>query len=147
MRKAITVVISVTALVLPSVDAWAATTAQHKAAVKKKVVTIRKAFTGAAGSAGQWGEVQVLIVVSKTTTTVLKTKHKTILRKITAVKVPVFPNHTSRSVFINQQALPYLIQETLQAQSTGINLISGATYTSDGFAASLQSAILQARVW
>ena len=31
--------------------------------------------------------------------------------------MPVYPNHTDRSVFINQQALPYLIQETLQAQS------------------------------
>lgn len=155
MRKALTVVLSLTALALPSVDAWAAVAVHQKvpakrsrnAAPAKKAVTIRKAFTGTPGSAGQWGEVEVMIVVAKTTTTVLKTKHKTVTRKIVAVKVPVFPNHTSRSVFINQQALPYLVQETLQAQSTGINLISGATNTSYGFASSLQSAILQARSW
>lgn len=147
MRKAVTVVLSLTALALPSVDAFAAATAQHKAVPKKKVVTIRKSFTGSLGSAGRWGNVEVMIVVSKTTTTVLKTKHSTVTRKITAVKVPVFPNHTDRSVFINQQALPYLVQETLQAQSTSINLISGATDTSYGFASSLQSAILQAKNW
>jgi len=35
----------------------------------------------------------------------------------------------------------------MQAQSTAINLISGATNTSDGFEQSLQSAILKARAW
>ena len=61
--------------------------------------------------------------------------------------MPVSPNHTDRSIFINQQALPYLIQETLQAQSTGINMISGATDTSYAFQSSLQAAILAARAW
>jgi uncharacterized protein with FMN-binding domain len=66
---------------------------------------------------------------------------------MTAVNVPVYPNHTDRSVFINQQALPMLVREALQAQSTRINLVSGATDTSYGFAQSLQAAILAAKAW
>ena len=49
--------------------------------------------------------------------------------------------------FISQQALPYLIQETIQAQSATIDMISGATFTSIAFQQSLQSALLQARAW
>ena len=146
MRKAITIALTVTALAVPSVNAWAAATSQ-KTVPKKKVVTATKTFTGTPGSASRWGSVQVKIVVKKTTTTVLKTKHKTVTRKIVAVTVPVSPNHTDRSVFINQQALPILIQETLQAQSTGINMVSGATDSSYAFQSSLQSAILAAKAW
>lgn len=146
MRKAITIALTVTALAVPSVNAWASAATQ-KTVLKKKVVVATKSFTGTPGSAGQWGDVQVTLVVKKTTTTVIKTKKKTVARRITSVTVPVYPDHTDRSIFINQQALPYLIQETLQAQSTGINMISGATYTSQGFDQSLQSAILAARVW
>ena len=146
MRKAITIALTVTALAVPSVNAWASATAQ-KTILKKKVVVATKSFTGTPGSADRWGNVQVTIVVKKTTTTVVKTKKVTVLRRITNVAVPVFPNHTDRSIFINQQALPYLVQETLQAQSTGINMVSGATYTSQGFVQSLQSAILSARAW
>jgi uncharacterized protein with FMN-binding domain len=146
MRKSITVLLSVTALALPSVNAWAAAT-NHKTVPKKKVITIRKSFTGDPGSAGRWGDVQVTIVVKKTTTTVIKTKKKTVTRQITSATAPVYPNHTDRSIFINQQALPYLIQETLQAQSTSINLVSGATDTSYAFQSSLQSAIVQANAW
>ena len=46
-----------------------------------------------------------------------------------------------RSSMINQQAIPYLVQETLAAQSANIQGVSGATYTSDGWAQSLQSAL------
>ena len=133
-----------TALALPNVNAWAAASAQTSTA-KTKVVTTKRSFTGTAGTAGRWGDVQVTIVVKKTTTTNLKTKKKTVKRKITAVTVPVYPNHTDRSVFINQQALPLLIQETIKAQSTAIDLVSGATDTSDGFVQSLQSAIVKAK--
>jgi uncharacterized protein with FMN-binding domain len=146
MRKAITIALTVTALAVPSVNAWASAVTQ-KTVPKKKIVVATKSFTGTPGSAGRWGDVQVTLVVRKTTTTVIATKKKTVVRKITKINVPVFPNHTDRSIFINQQALPDLIQETLQAQSTGINMISGATDTSYAFASSLQSAILSARAW
>jgi uncharacterized protein with FMN-binding domain len=86
----------------------------------------------------------VKLIVKKTTTTV-GTK-ATIARKITSVTVPVYPNHTNRSVFINQQAIPMLEREALTAQFTGgINMISGASDSSDAFAQSLQGAISLAK--
>ena len=46
---------------------------------------------------------------------------------------------------IDQQAVPILIQETLAAQSANIQAVSGATYTSDGYMRSLQSALDKAK--
>ena len=145
MRKLIAAAFGATALAVPNLNAWAATAAATTP--KTKVVTVTKSFTGTAAQVDRWGELQVTIVVKKTTTTNLTTKKKTIQRKITAVTVPVYPNHTNRSVFINQQALPILIQETIQAQSSAVNLVSGATDTSYGFQQSLQSAIVKAKAW
>ena len=62
-------------------------------------------------------------------------------RKITKVSVPQYPNETFRDQEINAQALPMLVQETMSAQSANIDMISGATYTSDGYLQSLQSAL------
>jgi uncharacterized protein with FMN-binding domain len=146
VRKSILLVLSTVALAVPSVNAWAASRQiLSSTAVKKKVVVATKSFTGTAGQADRWGNVQVTIVVRKTTTTV-GTK-KTVARKITKVTVPVYPNHTDRSVYINQQALPYLVQETLKAQSSKIYAVSGATDTSYAFAQSLQAAIVHAKAW
>jgi uncharacterized protein with FMN-binding domain len=146
MRKPILVVFTMLGIALPSVNAWAAARQTVTGTtVKKKVTVATKSFTGAMTQVDRWGTLDVTIVVKKTTTTV-GTK-KTVARKMTSVKVPVYPNHTDRSVFINQQALPTLVQEALQAQSSGINMVSGATDTSDSFAQSLQSAILKAKAW
>jgi uncharacterized protein with FMN-binding domain len=49
-----------------------------------------------------------------------------------------------RSQQINSDAAPLLLQETLKAQSAHIDAVSGATYTSDGYVQSLQSALDQA---
>jgi uncharacterized protein with FMN-binding domain len=46
-----------------------------------------------------------------------------------------------RSQSIDQQSIPILEQETMQAQSANIQGVSGASYTSAGFAQSLQSAL------
>jgi uncharacterized protein with FMN-binding domain len=146
MRKSILVVLSTAALAVPSVDAWAAAHATvAKTAVKKKVAVATKSFKGPAMQASEWGPLQVTIVVKRTTTTV--GKKKTVAKKITAVTVPVYPDHTNRSVFINKQALPTLVQETLQAQGSGINMVSGASDSSDAFIQSLQSAVLSAKAW
>jgi uncharacterized protein with FMN-binding domain len=51
-----------------------------------------------------------------------------------------------RSQEINDQAGPILLQETLSAQSSQIDTISGATYTSEGYLQSLQSALDQAGI-
>jgi len=146
MRRALVAVLGAAALALPNANAWAAATTP-KATTKTKVVTATRSFTGAAVAADRWGDVQVVIVVRKTTTTNLTTRKKTVKRKITSVKIPIYPNHTDRSVFISQQALPILIQEAMQAQSSGIDLVSGATDVSEAFAQSLQSAILKAKAW
>ena len=46
-----------------------------------------------------------------------------------------------RSQYIDQQSIPVLEQETIQAQSASIQGVSGASYTSQGFQQSLQSAL------
>jgi uncharacterized protein with FMN-binding domain len=46
-----------------------------------------------------------------------------------------------RSQSIDQQAIPILEQEVIQAQSANIQGVSGASYTSAGFTQSLQSAL------
>jgi len=134
MRKAVTAVVTAVAMGIPVANA---------AAAAKKVITVTKSVTGPQAQASRWGYIQVTLVVRKTTTFV-GTK-KTVARKITAVKVPVYPNHTDRSVYINGQALPWLRQETLAAQFKGnVQLISGATDTSSAFQRSLQAALLTA---
>jgi uncharacterized protein with FMN-binding domain len=115
------------------------------AAVPKKVIVITRKVTGPAAPANQWGYVQVALTVKKTTTTV--GKKKTIVRKIIRISIPQYPNHTDRSVYINQTALPYLMQETLQSQSANIQLVSGASDSSGAYVQSLQAAlVLEKRV-
>jgi uncharacterized protein with FMN-binding domain len=63
--------------------------------------------------------------------------------KIIDVKAVQYPVDRPRSQFINAQAVPLLRSEVLKAQSANIDLISGATFTSDAFATSLQVAIRQ----
>jgi uncharacterized protein with FMN-binding domain len=46
-----------------------------------------------------------------------------------------------RSESIDQQAIPILEQEVMQAQNANIQGVSGASYTSAGFTQSLQSAL------
>lgn len=143
MRRAITAVLSALTLAVPVANGVAATrsTAASTATTKKKVVT--KKVVGTAVPADRWGTVQVTLVVRKTTTaTGAKTK---VTRRIVGLTA-TYPDHTDRSVFINEQAIPYLRQEVLKAQfSTNISLISGATDTSYAFVESLQSALIQAK--
>jgi uncharacterized protein with FMN-binding domain len=46
-----------------------------------------------------------------------------------------------RSQYIDEQSIPMLEQQAIQAQSYNIQGVSGASYTSAGFAQSLQSAL------
>ncbi len=77
----------------------------------------------------RYGPVQVKVTFSGTT--------------ITAVETVQSPNGNGRDVEINDQALPILQQEALASQSANIDTVSGATYTSEGYIQSLQSAIDQ----
>lgn len=65
--------------------------------------------------------------------------------QLTDVQILQWPNDRSRSIAINRQALPWLAQEAIQAQSASVNIISGATDTSRAFAQSLNSALARAR--
>jgi uncharacterized protein with FMN-binding domain len=55
------------------------------------------------------------------------------------------PGGRSRSIEINQQAVPMLDSNALAIQSARVDTVSGATYTSDDYRQSLQSAIDAAR--
>jgi uncharacterized protein with FMN-binding domain len=61
--------------------------------------------------------------------------------KITKVTALQLPSDRQRDVEIDNFAVPQLTQETLSAQSARIDSVSGATYTSDGYIRSLQSAL------
>lgn len=78
----------------------------------------------------QYGVVQVKLTVSGT--------------KITNVSFAQLTAYDGRSQEINTQAAPILLQETLSAQSAQIDTVSGASYTTDGYLQSLQSALDQA---
>ena len=56
-----------------------------------------------------------------------------------------YPSDRRTSQEINSQAMPWLTQEAIQAQSANVDIISGATLTSEGFQMSLQSALQAAR--
>lgn len=137
MRTKITAAVGVIALALPIANA--------AAAAKRKVVSVTRTVTGPQAIADRWGYVEVVLTVMKTTTTV--GTHKTVTRTIKNVVVPVYPNHTDRSVFINQQAIPLLTNEvlTMTKFNPNIQLVGGATATSYAFAQSLQAALIQAK--
>jgi uncharacterized protein with FMN-binding domain len=75
----------------------------------------------------RWGPVQVRITIKD--------------GKLTEVTAVTYPTDNPRDQEINSYALPRLRSEALQAQSAEIDTVSGATYTSDGYRQSLQSAL------
>lgn len=65
--------------------------------------------------------------------------------KLTDVIFLQYPNDQENSIAINTQAMPYLKQEAIQAQGANVNVISGATDTSQAFVQSLADALNQAK--
>lgn len=63
--------------------------------------------------------------------------------KIVSVDFLQSPNENPNSIYVNQQADPYLKQEAIQAQSSRVSTITGATFTSNAFVQSLSSALSQ----
>ncbi len=63
--------------------------------------------------------------------------------KIVDVKALQLPTEHALSQEISERVTPALRTEALQAQSAEINVVSGATFTSEGFASSLQAALRQ----
>lgn len=78
----------------------------------------------------RFGNVQVEVVVSG--------------GKITDIVATQLTDAGGRSVQISNYAAPILRTEALQAQSAKVSSVSGATYTSEGYLSSLQSALDQA---
>ncbi|GAB2705249.1 FMN-binding protein [Kitasatospora kifunensis] len=64
--------------------------------------------------------------------------------KLSKVDVLQYPSDTNRDEEINTYALPQLNQEAIAAGNAQIDSVSGATYTSEGYTRSLQSALDQA---
>lgn len=91
--------------------------------------TSTRTFTGTAAQT-RFGPVQVKITVKN--------------KKITNIEVVEYPSDNPKDQEINSYALPVLNQEAISAQSAQIDSVSGATFTSDGYVSSLQSAIDQA---
>jgi uncharacterized protein with FMN-binding domain len=87
-------------------------------------------FTGSA-IASQYGTVQVRAVVRS--------------GRLTDVVVLRQTDVGERSTQIDSYAIPVLKSEALSAQSADIDVVSGATYTSVGYARSLQAALDAAR--
>jgi uncharacterized protein with FMN-binding domain len=75
----------------------------------------------------QYGPVQVRIVEASGR-----------LSSVTAIQLPSSSAHSAE---IAARAVPILRSEALKANSARIDVVSGATYTSNGYAQSLQSAL------
>jgi uncharacterized protein with FMN-binding domain len=65
--------------------------------------------------------------------------------KLTDVTFDQMPQDRSRSAEISQAAQPQLLQEALAAQSSQVDIVSGATLTTESFSQSLNSALTQAK--
>ena len=98
---------------------------------KSSTTSVTKTYTGTAVDT-QYGPVQVQITVTNGKIT-----------KSIAVQVPYTD---PRDQEINSQAVPQLNAEVLRQQSATIDMVSGATFTSNGYIQSLQSAIDQAHL-
>ena len=92
--------------------------------------TTTRTVTGDAADT-QYGPVQVQVTVTG--------------GRITAATAVEYPMNDPRDAQINSYAIPALSQETVAANSANIDMVSGATYTSEGYITSLQSALNKAR--
>jgi uncharacterized protein with FMN-binding domain len=66
--------------------------------------------------------------------------------KVTAAKAVEYPQDTPRDSQINAYAIPVLDREAVSVGSGKIDMVSGATYTSQGYLTSLQNALDQAKI-
>ncbi len=87
-------------------------------------------YTGSVADA-QWGYIQVKAIISN--------------GKITDVQFLQYPNERNRSIMINNYADPQLTSETIAAQSANVDIVTGATDTSQAFIQSLSDALSQAK--
>ena len=86
-------------------------------------------YTGSRADA-HWGTVQVLAVITN--------------GQLTDVQFAQYPDHRSRSRTINNRAMPILAREAIQSQHFDVDVVSGATDTSEAFVKSLKVALSKA---
>jgi uncharacterized protein with FMN-binding domain len=87
-------------------------------------------YTGSVANA-QWGYIQVQAVIQG--------------GKITNVIFLQYPQDRNRSIQINSSADPQLTSEAIQAQSANVDIVTGATDSSEAFIQSLTDALSQAK--
>jgi len=88
-------------------------------------------YTGDAVDVGHgYGTIQVQVTVSG--------------GKVTDITALAVPQNDPRSAQISSYAVPQLVSQAIEAQSSSISGLSGATFTSNGFGQSLASALTQA---
>ncbi len=120
----------------PNTPTTKPTTKPTKSSAPQPAQTTPAASAGVSGTFDgntaqtRWGPVQVRLVVKD--------------GKIVDASALQSPSGDSRSRSISSQAIPFLVQETLAAQSANISGVGGASYTSTGWYTSLQSALKKA---
>lgn len=121
---------SPTAIVSSSTSSHSAASTNSKSTGSGKSTQTAKTstVTGAVAQT-QWGPVQVRLTLQGSS--------------ITKVEVLQYPSGNGTDSQINSYALPILVQETMNQQSSKIDMVSGATVTSTGYVQSLQSALDQ----
>ena len=100
-----------------------------------------KAAPGAAGKAAANGAVVIVGSTVQTRYGPVQVSVTFTAKKITAVQALQVPGGHQTSVMINNYAAPILAQEAVAANSAKIDTVSGATFTSQAYKTSLQSAI------
>ena len=141
MHRALTAGLGAATIALPAANAVAAIEKSAGTAVTPRKTVVTHKASGSAVEANQWGTVQMNVTVRKTTIVVKG------VRRVTRRMIDIggtFSYHTDRSLYIMQQALPRLRQAALQTQSATVDIISGATYTSEAFVRSLHEALVKA---
>jgi uncharacterized protein with FMN-binding domain len=141
MQRALKTTLGAVALALPVANATAGAQAGVATSTTSKKTVVTRKVSGPAAEADRWGAVTITVTVRKTTTVVNGVKHVT--RKWVDIGGS-FTYHTDRSLYIMQQALPMLRQSALQSHSANVDIISGATYTSEAFLQSLPAALVKA---
>ena len=108
-----------------------ASTSRPAASPAPGAATVSGSFTGASERT-QYGSVQVQLVV--------------VAGRITDVVALKLTDQGGRSVQLSNMAAPILRSEVLKSQSAKVSSVGGATYTTDAYLLSVQSAIDKAHI-
>jgi uncharacterized protein with FMN-binding domain len=111
--------------------ATASPSPRPKPSTSEKKKPVKQVIDGPAAQT-RWGPVQVRAVIAD--------------GRLTDVIVLQMPALNGRDREINAYAMPQLREAAIEAQSADIDVISGATVTSEGYISSLQAALDQAHL-